>query len=745
MYRRYVFAIALTIPWSLVALSAPAHASEEAEETTAESSEEETWESGQLDTVKITGSESSEIDITPGSAALVDREALERFEYDDINRILATVPGVYIRQEDGYGLRPNIGMRGASSDRSKKVVLLEDGILLGPAPYAAPAAYYFPLVTRMHGVEVYKGPVSIQHGPNTVGGAVNLMTTPIPRRMRAMANLEGGQDAYGKVHLTYGDSSDQWGWLVEGVRLQTTGFKELDGGGDTGFQKHDVMLKGRWNSDPDGSTYQQLDIKLGYADEISHETYLGLTEDDLRATPHRRYLASKDDTMEWSRTQLQLSHSLLMGEDLELRTTLYRHDFERTWRKLNKFKGRAFNEVLSNPDFAQNAIYVGVLRGEEDALDPSLTLEMGRNNRVYVSQGVQSVAKLSFDVGSTNHNFELGVRYHMDQVIRDQVAEGMLMLSGELTPDGLDAVPYTDNTDQAAALAIYAHDELAWEQLVLTPGLRMEWITMSREDRLSGFESDSSSTVFLPGLGVYYGLTRELGILAGAHKGFSPVSPGQDESVKPESSINYEFGTRYGSDVFKAEVIGFYNDYSNLVGICTIAGGCPAELQGLQTNAGAATVVGAEVLLQYELALSAGLTMPLSASYTFTRGTFDEDFESSDPIFGDALAGDFIPYVPEHQAWVQLALSHDVFGFAISGAYTSAMRDGPGQDPLDQAVTSDAYFVVDAALTAQVFDELSLYVKGDNVMGEQYMVARRPYGVRPGKPMRLFLGLKASY
>ena len=90
--------------------------------------------------------------------------------------------------------------------------------------------------------------------------------------------------------------------------------------------------------------------------------------------------------------------------------------------------------------------------------------------------------------------------------------------------------------------------------------------------------------------------------------------------------------------------------------------------------------------MRYDLSPTASLSMPLSASYTFTQGTFDEDFESSDPIFGDALAGDFIPYVPEHQAWVELALNHELFGFAVSGAYTSKMRDAPGQQPLDEAL-----------------------------------------------------------
>ena len=76
-----------------------------------------------------------------GSATLIDELALEKMEYDDIHRVLANVPGVNIRQEDGYGLRPNIGFRGVTPERSKKINILEDGVLIGPAPYSAPAAY----------------------------------------------------------------------------------------------------------------------------------------------------------------------------------------------------------------------------------------------------------------------------------------------------------------------------------------------------------------------------------------------------------------------------------------------------------------------------------------------------------------------------------------------------------------------------------------------------------------------------
>ena len=111
----------------------------------------------ELDNVYITGGK-DEVLQQPGSATFIDDVALEAFEYTDIHRVLNAVPGVNVQEEDGYGLRPNIGLRGTSPERSKKITVMEDGILSGPAPYAAPAAYYFPNISRMSAVEVFKGP-----------------------------------------------------------------------------------------------------------------------------------------------------------------------------------------------------------------------------------------------------------------------------------------------------------------------------------------------------------------------------------------------------------------------------------------------------------------------------------------------------------------------------------------------------------------------------------------------------------
>ncbi len=132
-----------------------------------------------IDAIVVTASKADTIDIG-GSVQRLDTADLERFSYNDVNRILRQVPGVYLQEEDGFGLRPNIGIRGSGTDRSARVAVMEDGVLIAPAPYAAPAAYYFPRVARMSGVEVAKGPAAIKYGPMTVGGALNLFSTPIP-------------------------------------------------------------------------------------------------------------------------------------------------------------------------------------------------------------------------------------------------------------------------------------------------------------------------------------------------------------------------------------------------------------------------------------------------------------------------------------------------------------------------------------------------------------------------------------
>ena len=180
-----------------------------------------------LDVITIIGNQ-QKLQRASGSAFRVSKKLLETLEHDDVHRVLKQVPGVYIRAEDGFGLRPNIGLRGASSDRSAKVSLMEDGVLMAPAPYAAPAAYYFPLTTRLSGMEVFKGPSAIKYGPNTIGGALNFTTrSSVPRGQRGEIDIAMGSFGAQKVHAYFGQGARGFGHIIEGARIDSNGFKDL--------------------------------------------------------------------------------------------------------------------------------------------------------------------------------------------------------------------------------------------------------------------------------------------------------------------------------------------------------------------------------------------------------------------------------------------------------------------------------------------------------------------------------------
>ncbi|MCA9623577.1 MAG: TonB-dependent receptor [Myxococcales bacterium] len=694
-----------------------------------------------------------EITRVAGAAYRVDEEQLERFEDDNIHRTLQRVPGVYVRGEDGYGLRPNIGMRGASSDRSKKIALMEDGVLLGPAPYSAPAAYYFPLSTRMTAIEVFKGPSGIRFGPNTIGGAINMVTRPIPWGHQFGSDLAFGTESYGKGHAYYGYGTDHWGVLVEGVRLRSNGFKIIDGaadntGGNSGFDKIETMLKARVNTDPAGEIYNEGSIKLGYSREVSRETYLGLSDEDFRATPLRRYAASSLDAMKWNRFQIELSHALGVGDWLRMRTTAYRHDFDRSWFRFNDFVGASVRDVLADPNDPLLGVYYQVLNGA-DSVGESFAIV--NNHRTFVSQGIQSSAQIQLPkISIVEQRLVVGARLHNDSINRVHTDSFFVQRHQRPIPSGADDEVITDNRGSAIAVAAHLVDEISLWRFFLTPGVRVEYILTDFDDHLTGRRNEGKQHAILPGLGMLFQASENVGILAGVHQGFSPVTPGQPPGSKPEVATNYEMGGRFTSTLANLETIGFVSDYHNLTFECSFSSGCEDRQLDQQASTGRALIWGVEASGRADVPTPVDLTIPVTAAYTFTHATFRDDFEASlagDPVNSIAIvqAGDRIPFVPSHQVAATAGLASKRWGsLVLGGTFVDAMREVAGRgEPAPNQVT-DAYVVFDLAATLQVVQWLSVYAKVENLLNNSYLISRLPFGARPGRPRFFYAGIKVS-
>ena len=683
---------------------------------------------------------------TPGSAHVITERQLERYEYDDAQAIVRQVPGVYVRQEDGVGLRPNIAIRGSNPDRSKKLTLMEDGILFGPAPYSAPAAYYFPLMTRMTYVRVIKGPSAIMYGPQTVGGAIDLISRPVPDHQTAFADLAFGDYGYGKVHAYVGGSDGQLGFLIEGVRLWNSGFKELPNGGDTGSTRDDFMVKTSYVVDPRSSTRNELGLKLAYADEVSNESYLGLTDADFRANPYQRYAASTLDQMKNHRTSIVFTHQF-QQKNVKLRTDVYRHDYSRIWRKFNRLEGADPASVLRNPDDPRNKEFLVVLKGGDASANAATgtgsdLIWVGPNNRNFINEGIQSVLSASFEHAPVSQRLELGFRLHHDQIDRRHSENAFVMTGGELVPANRAELVNTSELVKSDALALYVVDAVTLGELTLTPGARVEIIRSSIDDRLENRQSSGIVQALMPGIGAFQGIYRGLGVLAGVYRGFSPPAPASTEGTKPEYSVNYEAGARYTQGPARAEVIGFFNDYSNMTDVCSFASGCTGGNLDQQFDAGAAHIYGVESYIAHEVPLVGQLTLPLNAAYTYTRGTFQNTFVSDDPSYGSVKKGDEIPYIPRHQLNASVGVEHPRGGANVAVNYVAAMREEAGQEPLSETLATDEQFWIDASARAHVYGPFSLYANVRNVLGGEFIVSHRPFGARPNPPRWFQMGVK---
>src|SRR5688500_13048871 len=151
----------------------------------------------------------------PGVITIIDRRDLEGDRVFTTSEALRKAAGINVRDEEGLGLRPNIGIRGLNPTRSSKVLLLEDGVPLTYAPYGDNASYYHPPIDRFESVEVLKGSGQIVYGPQTVGGVVNYITRTPPAKASGSLTLIGGNRDYFNGHLNYGGTLGNTGLLFD--------------------------------------------------------------------------------------------------------------------------------------------------------------------------------------------------------------------------------------------------------------------------------------------------------------------------------------------------------------------------------------------------------------------------------------------------------------------------------------------------------------------------------------------------
>ena len=688
-----------------------------------------------------------------GSAHVLDKEELSIFKASDMLRMLRSVPGVYIQEEDGFGLRPNIGIRGSGIDRSGKIAVMEDGVLIAPAPYTASSAYYFPTARRMSAIEVLKGPSAVAVGPRTTGGALNMVSTQIPDEMGMSGELDfrAGNHDLTDTHAYLGNRGERFSWLVETVQQHTNGFKELDGpagldNGDTGFDIQDYMVKMQYDTDSSADLYQSLRVKLGATQQTSNETYLGLTDADYKVNPYRRYAASARDQFNGHHEQIQLSYIVDNNDNWRGEVTVYDNDFHRDWFKLQKIGGKSQSAITSDP--ITNAAAYAILTGAVTSADDAIVLR--HNNRFYNSKGVQGKFSYDFDMSGMDTTINIGFRVHEDYEDRKQREDKFRMENMGLVTTTLAAPSSkTNRFSKSEVTSFFVSADMTMGNLSLSPGIRIEELDNVRYDystsdplRTEGPTKTKrrSEDATIMGIGAMYKLNDDLRLIAGVHQGYQP--PGAGSKAKAEESVNFEFGARATLNDSMFEIIAFLSDYDNIVGTVTASTGGTADI-GSQYDGGAVKVQGLEIGATRSITSSSGFEIPISLQYTLTsKAEFETSFESSFDGWGTAVVkGDRLPYIPKSQLRATIGVIGESMSANLSANYASEVRALAGQGGIPGNQLIDARWVLDAIANYKVNENVSAYVKIDNLLDEVYVAARRPAGIRPGMDRQISVGI----
>lgn len=723
-----------------------------------------------LDTVKVIGDASKVMDM-PASAQYIDTEEIRYQSYGDVNRILRKVPGVNIREEDGFGLFPNISFRGVDTTRSAKITVMEDGVLTAPAPYSSPAAYFSPAAGRMSGIEVLKGSSQIKYGPHITGGVLNYLSTPIPETGKAyLKTIYGSYDevrSHGYVGNTVDTEHGRFGYVLEGFFRRSDGFKSIDetadfsDGDKTGFSQVEPMIRLSW--EPDTDMYQRFEVKFGYSNMDADETYLGLSETDFRHDPYRRYAASRFDNIETEHFRGFARYFVSPTDNLDIVTTAYYSEFARNWSKLNDIRSTA-GGLSSN--MSLSSALAGALSGDGLAcLKGSLAcgLRVRDNNREYYLGGVETVANYRFDLGETQHELSGGFRYHEDgerrfqhQITYTQDDNGVITGNNfgdpETLPGGQD-----DRRQDTRAYAFFLKDRIEFGKFGFTPGIRYEHIVQENTDfNRPERNGVSSLDMYAGGASLDYTFNDEWMVYASAHRGFSPPGPTSAvvDGLTEETSNAYELGVRYTRGAFAAEVTGFYTQFENLLVVDSIGG----TGSGQSVNFGEVDSRGVELALNFDAgdAFGWGFSNPYFLAFTYTDTEQLNAAASEDPesIFSFGREGNRVPYIPEYALSFGTGIHYDRWGVDVTGNYvgetftsasnTSQQLDGNG-NPDARFGKTDDYVVVDVAAYVQVAKGIRILGGVQNANDEEYVVSRQPHGARPGMPLFAYGGFEIDF
>ena len=680
----------------------------------------------------------------PGSVSIIDPKELKQTAALTSNEVLRKIPGLNVVDEEGAGLRLNIGIRGLDPDRSRNVLVLEDGIPIALGPYGEPELYFSPSIDKMAGVEVVKGSGQILFGPQTTGGVLNMFTFDPPATEQTRMKLSGGTSGIFSGLWSYGNSLGKVGFLVSYLH------KSANKLGPTWFQVNDLSAKIKLQT----SKRSSLGLKLGMYHELSNSTYIGLTQTMFDAGGQDYEQLAPLDRLPIKRYSISATHKIYVNPRFSLQTTAFGYTISRNWQR----QDFTFNASASNKS-GQIWGDTGVSNGAIYMLNSS-----GNRNRQFAVAGLEPQVKWEYTLFNIQNELQSGVRYLYEQ------ADEQFIIGQKANASAGDM--RDSEVRRGNAVSFYAQNKITLNpKLSLNVGVRYENFNYERQILRGRFTINNQVLVrdtnlvannvvqsIIPGAGVNYAWSNKLQFFAGIHKGFAPPrikdaisASGLPYNLDAESSMNYEVGSRFNVDeILEFELTAFAMDFDNqLIPVSVSSGNTNAA--GI-INGGKTMHKGIETGFKLDFAKLLGTknSIKLESNATFQNAYYNAN--RFVPANGSSInvKGYQVPYSP--RVMINSAISYSPekgIGFKLATNYISSQFSDEINSIIPNANGRSGKIggrvITDFNLFYQVPKrKISAYIAAKNIGNVRYISTRRPEGIRVGLPRLITAGLEIS-
>lgn len=530
----------------------------------------------------------------------------------EVNDLVQYIPAISTRPYNGgEASAPSFSMRGLPDDGLTEYInVMIDGVPASPLPYGWTAFSFLPVTPdRIFGVDYIRGAHSVRYSPNTVGGVLNFITTPIPEAPAATIRGTFGDFGYQSYYGSAGGTWDKTG--VVGTYNYRTGDGYRDNGG---FTQHDVNAKARQFLDD----RSWLALSVSYMTD-EHQAPGGLTQAEFDAAPFANS------------------------------------------RPRNRFEGdrlvtdMVYHRDLESAGFVEGFAYFSETERNLDAQRPQTGAPATFMRWTDTSDffGVGARVEKPFTLAGMEHTVYGGVRYQREWLPHYRI-----------TSEPFTGGPATLTQDQEFTLdTISAHVDDTFqpvERLAVNLGVRLEWLpNVEGHDRVAGWTFDEEFFAALPGAGLSYELTDRWAVFGNYFLGFrAPQVWGYGSAAAAghglvfEEGRSAELGTRVQALAgFAAAVTLWRNEYDDF----------GVYYDGSYNNLGKILANGVDLELTWE---AGRVWTPLDGFSVFGAVTFQDSELGSGPFDGND-----VPYAWHEKASWRLRYARWGWTATLGGTY----------------------------------------------------------------------------